>query len=267
MSFHALVVAVVWCVLHWKGHKASSLAVASSYLTRVFPSELARGTARLACLDSDESGSLTKSHPIETSWYTNGLPFECTECGKCCKTQGSVYLSPTEVKQAATLLDISASTFVERYASRTLHHDNQDDDVIPWVRLVNSNDGACVFLNDDNQCMVYEARPIQCSTFPFWPDLMKSPSTWNAEVRIPDKNDDIDMDIPYWSKSQGGCEGMQLVMEQHTAEQQSSSYVLVSPYVAYEQLMAFERNEQSFPAEPIIRRVKRTIRNDKRHMT
>ena len=33
----------------------------------------------------------------------------------------------------------------------------------------------------DNKCTAYEARPTQCRTWPFWPEVM-SPKAWKKEV-------------------------------------------------------------------------------------
>lgn len=38
--------------------------------------------------------------------------------------------------------------------------------------LKNQANGDCVFLRDGKQCTVYGARPLQCSTYPWWPELM-----------------------------------------------------------------------------------------------
>jgi Fe-S-cluster containining protein len=40
----------------------------------------------------------------------------------------------------------------------------------------------CVFLkteHDGGKCAIYEARPSQCSTFPFWSDVMESRRSWD----------------------------------------------------------------------------------------
>lgn len=136
-------------------------------------------------------------------WMTevDSFPFECTECGKCCKTIGSVYLSPDEIQSAATLLGLSAQDFVDTYASHTLSDGSQT-----WAKLQDKED-ACIFLKDDRYCAIYEARPVQCRTYPFWPAIVKSPETWNAECRRAD--DDVESPLPEWTPSEGGCEGMQ----------------------------------------------------------
>lgn len=199
--------------------------------------------------------ALASSHPAQTSWYAQGLPFECTECGKCCKTQGSVYMNPTEIHEAATLLNMEKEEFIQRYASRTLHSSTEED---YWIRLINSNQGACVFLDaETNQCGIYEARPVQCSTYPFWPNIMKSPESWNKEVRIPDSAP-FKKDIPYWTPHGGGCEGMTRIGndDEHSC---SDGHNNVSPFEAHDQLKEYERSDELFPKENvIIRRVKRT---------
>lgn len=33
----------------------------------------------------------------------------------------------------------------------------------------------------ENGCLAYEARPVQCSTYPFWPWILESRSSWEEE--------------------------------------------------------------------------------------
>eukprot|EP00955_Chlamydomonas_euryale_P066854 359660-Chlamydomonas_euryale.AAC.22 len=39
---------------------------------------------------------------------------------------------------------------------------------------------SCVFLLPDNKCSIHSVRPGQCSTYPWWPELMDGPG-WNDE--------------------------------------------------------------------------------------
>ncbi len=32
---------------------------------------------------------------------------------------------------------------------------------------------ACIFLQPDNKCGIHTVRPGQCSTYPWWPELME----------------------------------------------------------------------------------------------
>jgi Fe-S-cluster containining protein len=39
----------------------------------------------------------------------------------------------------------------------------------------------CVFWK--NGCSVYNVRPLQCRSFPFWESILDSPSTWKAVAK------------------------------------------------------------------------------------
>ncbi len=46
--------------------------------------------------------------------------------------------------------------------------------------------GACSLLDGDNSCSIYECRPEQCGSFPFWPQLAKdSPALDLASAYCP----------------------------------------------------------------------------------
>jgi hypothetical protein len=44
-------------------------------------------------------------------------------------------------------------------------------------------DGRCVFLGANRQCTVYPVRPLQCRTYPFWPELTGNLKAWQAEAK------------------------------------------------------------------------------------
>jgi Fe-S-cluster containining protein len=83
----------------------------------------------------------------------DGVPFECTKCGECCRWDGVVLITPSDAKKLSKHLGMQASDFVKKYTNN--NH-----------TLVNKEDSQdCIFL-DNNKCSVYEARPEQCETFP-----------------------------------------------------------------------------------------------------
>jgi Fe-S-cluster containining protein len=43
-------------------------------------------------------------------------------------------------------------------------------------------DGDCVLLGPEG-CLVYAARPVQCRTFPFWPENLCRPADWERLAR------------------------------------------------------------------------------------
>ena len=104
------------------------------------------------------------------------LRFECTQCGKCCTLRGEyahVYLNAAELKALAAHHGLTQRAFKHRYTFR----DEQG-----WTQLRTESD-HCVFLDvETGACSVYEARPTQCRTFPFWRDLVED-GQWNDEVR------------------------------------------------------------------------------------
>ena len=100
-------------------------------------------------------------------FYADGLHFECTGCGACCKLGGGfVYPSLEDVGFAARHLELSVSAFTDRYMEL---HEGQ---------YVFKNDGDnCIFYGEKG-CTIYEARPTQCRTFPFWTANLKSQYRW-----------------------------------------------------------------------------------------
>jgi Fe-S-cluster containining protein len=104
------------------------------------------------------------------------LRFECTGCGKCCTQRGDyahVYVGDREVRALATLLGTSPARF---------RREHTEVDALGW-RQLRFRDGLCTFLDPQSQrCTVYAARPIQCRTFPFWPEIL-GPKGWSDEVK------------------------------------------------------------------------------------
>ena len=111
-----------------------------------------------------------------TPWFADGLRFSCEQgCVECCVTHGDhayVYLENGEDRRLAEHLSISLAWFRKRY---TFLEDG--------YRALRMDEPACIFLNA-NGCSVYEARPTQCRTFPFWREHLASPSSWKALRRF-----------------------------------------------------------------------------------
>lgn len=82
---------------------------------------------------------------------------------------GFVYLSPEDRARMAKVLGLSEEQFVTQHCTRT-----------EGLLHLNAPDKDCQFL-EGKRCGVYEGRPAQCRTWPFWPENMNS-RTWNKEV-------------------------------------------------------------------------------------
>ena len=101
-----------------------------------------------------------------------GIRFECQGSGKCCTSRGGygyVYFTLADRKRMARHLGISTAGFTRRYCDKTGG----------WFHLKNPK-GDCVFL-EGKRCSVYEGRPAQCRTWPFWPENM-NPRAWKQDV-------------------------------------------------------------------------------------
>jgi uncharacterized protein len=112
-------------------------------------------------------------------WYSQGLKFECTCCGACCTgAPGYVLFTDEEAKGIARKLGISRDEFI-----RDFTHDTEEGRSINEVKTVHGYD--CVFLDRTSLpgkavCSLYEARPTQCRTFPFWPEHIRSRGAWES---------------------------------------------------------------------------------------
>jgi len=103
-------------------------------------------------------------------WYRDGLRFTCTACGDCCTGDpGYVWLNKAEIAAMAERLGLSVAEFERRHV------------VHVGVRksLRERENGDCVLLDaQTHKCTVYEDRPRQCRTWPFWDSNLKSPKAW-----------------------------------------------------------------------------------------
>ena len=105
-------------------------------------------------------------------WYRDGLRFDCTACGNCCRDHGEytyVYISDADLVALAACLGLPEEQVEELYC--------QFED--GWRHLKREK-AACTFLNDKGLCSVYEGRPKQCRTWPFWQDTLASKADWSG---------------------------------------------------------------------------------------
>jgi Fe-S-cluster containining protein len=104
-------------------------------------------------------------------WH-QGLQFSCQQCGNCCThSGGGVYTSENEFRAIADHLNISMDEFLSLYT-------DVDEG---YVTLKSKASGPCIFYKDG--CTVYNVRPTQCRTYPFWPENLKSDFRWNEESK------------------------------------------------------------------------------------
>lgn len=111
----------------------------------------------------------------QQSWYQDGLRFECTGCGGCCSGDpGYVWVDDDEIAGMAALMRISVESFEHRFVRTEAGQKS----------LVEYPDGDCIFLEPDSRrCSIYEARPVQCRTWPFWNSNLRTPGDWKQTCR------------------------------------------------------------------------------------
>jgi Fe-S-cluster containining protein len=107
-------------------------------------------------------------------FWQDGIRFQCQGSGKCCSSHGEygfVYLTLKDRQAMAKFLKISTLSFTKKYCDKThgVFHLKEDPD-----------QPDCLFLNK-KRCEVYEVRPMQCRTWPFWPEVMNA-KAWKKDV-------------------------------------------------------------------------------------
>jgi len=110
----------------------------------------------------------------ERPWFGEGLRFTCTGCGKCCTGGGGhVYLSPADLQRLAGYLELPLGAVARRFTRMRNGR-----------RALLNGDGtdACIFLKD-NACSVYEGRPVQCRTYPWWLAVIQDKASWREAAR------------------------------------------------------------------------------------
>jgi Fe-S-cluster containining protein len=116
--------------------------------------------------------------PTEKSqpWYKDGLQFQCTGCGDCCTgAPGFVWVNREEISKLAARLGLEPDEFESRYVRN----------VGKRKSLNEYSNGDCVFFDGKTRkCGVYEDRPRQCRTWPFWDSNVRTPQAWAATCQV-----------------------------------------------------------------------------------
>ncbi|MFN7904826.1 MAG: YkgJ family cysteine cluster protein [Pseudobdellovibrionaceae bacterium] len=113
-------------------------------------------------------------NPTSSRFFKDGLKFQCQSSGNCCTSRGEygfVFLTKDDRQRMANQLKISPSAFTRKYCEKTKGL---------WHLKEEKGKPDCMFLSQ-KKCSIYEARPTQCRTWPFWPEVMNA-KTWSKEV-------------------------------------------------------------------------------------
>ena len=113
-------------------------------------------------------------------WYKNGLAFSCRACGNCCSgpEEGYVWISLKEIEKLADFLKMPIARLKNTYLRRV---------GLRYSIIEKQPSKDCIFLLSDGQgqktCRIYPVRPLQCRTWPFWKENLRSRKSWNEAGR------------------------------------------------------------------------------------
>lgn len=90
--------------------------------------------------------------------------YACKNCGgKCCTGEsGYIWIKPEEIVKLASYFGITFDEFVRGFTIKFGVKFSLKERVY--------EDGFCCIFFDTNskKCQIYDLRPLQCKTFPFW---------------------------------------------------------------------------------------------------
>lgn len=171
----------------------------------------------------------TSTTNTNTPFWSEGLNFTCSACGKCCQNKGEVWFNTEEFTHLVEKIQLPVQDVLDFYVEEVQSG---------WVKLKSKEaDGLeeCIFLSntDHKSCTIYEQRPVQCRTYPYWSRLLGERKEWIAERVEPEEREGR-----HWSLEEGGCEGI---------EPEHIPKTLVPPRTIYMNRELYEQYSESFP--------------------
>jgi len=87
---------------------------------------------------------------------------------------GYVWVTNAEIQALAAAIQMEVEAFEDQYVRRV------------GIRksLKEFPNGDCVFLDEKRRCSVYQARPQQCRTWPFWDSNLKTAEDWKQTCDV-----------------------------------------------------------------------------------
>ena len=109
----------------------------------------------------------------QAPFYASGLKFSCKRCSSCCRySPGYVFLSKKDLGLLAKELKMDNTGFAKTYCRWVPQPGSER------LSLKEKSNFDCILW--DQGCTVYNARPAQCRTFPFWKTVVASSLAWET---------------------------------------------------------------------------------------
>jgi Fe-S-cluster containining protein len=87
----------------------------------------------------------------------------CEKCrGACCRWGGYVWVTEEDIQAMADLMNVDLEAFAEEYLRAAYGRLSLQE------RLRDGEYQCALFDPFTGSCLVYQARPEQCRTFPYW---------------------------------------------------------------------------------------------------
>ncbi len=157
------------------------------------------------------TGEEKSKPPFMPFWMQEDrVKFSCTGCGRCCQNDGEVWFNLEEFTELAMSLNMPAETALELYVEEVKSDwVKMKNKVVAtpsnsWIPNLIQDSDQCIFLGlDGKACSIYDQRPIQCRTYPYWPRLLKDVKEWKKEIVVSENKSG-----KHWNPKDGGCEGI-----------------------------------------------------------
>jgi len=110
----------------------------------------------------------------KTPFYASGLRFSCKRCSACCRYEsGHVFLSEKDLINLSDWLKMDYIDFTKTFCRWVTREQDRE-----FLSLREKSNFDCIFW--DFGCKVYNARPVQCRTFPFWQSVIATSGSWET---------------------------------------------------------------------------------------
>lgn len=111
-----------------------------------------------------------------SDWFCrSGLRFSCMRCSACCRHEsGFVFLSESDAAVLAGALSVLLPEFEALYCRWVRYGEHER------LSLKEKPNFDCIFWG--NGCAVYENRPFQCRSYPFWEFFLADKGAWDQEA-------------------------------------------------------------------------------------